>query len=517
MGQSIRLDTPLDWKSARLLAAPRLWQFHLHYHEWLFDLAVDAEPSEQLWAHVRHWMDTFSGCTEQQAGDAWHPYCISRRIPAWLGVWKLRPPPAELQAEIARSIAVQTAYLERRLETDLGGNHLLENARSLIVAGATLRNSAGDRWLDIGAQIVDGELQEQVLPHGEHFERSPMYHSQMTVALEDMRDATQALRPEFSARCGNAVGRMHAFAGAILQPDGKIPLLGDSAFDEAPTPRPPLPLQFADGARRIGDYWTFRSGSDCLLYDAGPVGPDHLPAHAHADLLTIEASFAGQRFVVDSGVHDYEDGAMRRYCRSTAAHNVLEIDGRNQCDVYSRFRMGHRGRPAPLHCGVAGGVSWASSTHNGYRPLGVSGVGRWIGCEAGGAWLIADWAVGSGSHTLVNRLHLHPEIRVTRHDAKTLQLDRDGICRWLTAVGNGDLSLSEGWYCPEFGVRIANRVVEFRTQSALPAALGWVLTTGRPTAVPELILTDAELHIGARNFSADRILRISLRNAELSD
>jgi uncharacterized heparinase superfamily protein len=140
----------------------------------------------------------------------------------------------------------------------------------------------------------------------------------------------------------------------------------------------------AAAARRVGDYWTWRHERDYLLFDAGPVGPDHLPAHAHADLLNIEISIDGRRFVVDSGVFDYEDGPMRRYCRSTAAHNALEIDGASQCDMWSRFRMGHRGWPTSLFTGSEGGFDWTSAAHNAYRRLGAPTVGRWIACRPGG-------------------------------------------------------------------------------------------------------------------------------------
>jgi uncharacterized heparinase superfamily protein len=475
LGKSLGLGIPLDWRSPAIADAPRLWHFRLQYHEWLLDLACDADTEAETWGHVRRWIEVFADCTEQQAGDAWHPYCISRRIPAWLALWAWAPPPQEWQPVVACSLAAQAAFLAAHPETDLGGNHLLENARALVLAGSACRTETGDRWLDLGQRIVISELDEQILPSGEHFERSPMYHCEMTAALEDVRDATRVLRPEFSARCSAVVERMHQFTSAILHPDGEIPLLGDSVLDEAPLPPDGDCMPPAQGARQTGEYWTFRSGDDFLLFDAGPVGPDHLPAHAHADLLTIEVSFEGLRFIVDSGTHDYEDGALREYCRSTAAHNVLELDGENQCDVWSRFRMGRRGRPSPLECGESNDVAWASAGHDAYRHRGVGRVGRWIGCSAGGDWLIADWASGGGMHTLVNRLHLHPEVEVVPESPTTLLLERNGVRRWLTALGRGQLKLMRGWYCPQFGERSTSPVVEFRSSTALDPVLGWQL------------------------------------------
>ena len=64
-----------------------------------------------------------------------------------------------------------------------------------------------------------------------------------------------------------------------------------------------------------------------LVCDAAPIGPDYLPGHAHGDLLSFELSLGGHRVFVDSGVESYEADELRRYCRSTRAHNTVELDG----------------------------------------------------------------------------------------------------------------------------------------------------------------------------------------------
>src|SRR5690606_20342942 len=113
--------------------------------EWLLDFAAAVTPGEEsaagpeIWERVRRWMSVYSGRSEREAGDAWHPYCISRRIPAWLTLWAWQSPPREWRASIVHCFAAQAAFLARRVESDLGGNHLLENARALVLAGAALR------------------------------------------------------------------------------------------------------------------------------------------------------------------------------------------------------------------------------------------------------------------------------------------------------------------------------------------------------------------------------------------
>ena len=444
-------------------------------------------------------------------------------------------------AELAlHSMSAQATFLERHLEWDIGGNHLLENARALLLAGAMLDGPDADRWLRKGADLLRSQLAEQLLPHGEHFERSPMYHARMLEVVLDARDATIDLAEraesgeqgagsreqgagsreqgagrgegtvpffqEFAEFCHQTATRMATFMQAILHPDDGIPLLGDSCFDDCPPPRQLLERAvvleragtgpfFGDKtlsanqrrpenmdlspcvaqAGQAGDYWVYRSGRDLLVFDAGPVGPDHLPAHAHADLLTFEASWNGQRLFVDSGVFNYQDDAMRQYCRSTAAHNVLQIDDQNQCDVWSRFRMGRRGWPGGLAMGQSDGFFWARSWHNAYRRPGVPRVGRDLACRPGGPWFCVDWAHGKGTRRLTQRLHLHPQVRASLVSPEEIELCCGDAVLRLHFLAPGEITIDRAWYCPEFGVKIESPVVRWTAKSPLPAVTGWCL------------------------------------------
>lgn len=490
------LGSPIDWATPRLLTLPRLWRFQFQYMEWLLDIALNVEKtsgetSNPLWKIVLQWIEAHPPHGTPFSVDAWHPFCISRRIPVWLTLLAIFPPAAKQLPLIQESLLQQAETLFRNLETDLGGNHLLENARALAMAGVSFTGRRTEQWLKRSCDILQHELHDQILQHGEHFERSPMYHCQMIEALRDVSLATADCVPEISALCRSACQRMTTFLTAILHPDGAIPLLSDSGFGEAviPHPLPAISNSKEPEGNRVESYWTCRCDEDFLLFDAGPIGADHLPAHAHADLLTIEASLNGRRVLVDSGTFNYEADEMRQYCRSTAAHNVLEIDGQNQCDVWSRFRMGRRGRPSPLVSGTMNQWEWAAAVHDAYAFRGVSQVGRWVGCHVERQWVILDWARGRGRHQLVNRLHLHPGMagKLVDHQFK-LELGADSF--WITALGNGTLRLAAGWYCPEFGIRQRSLVLEWETQCEAPAACGWIIGPEPPPVPPRLILDE---------------------------
>ena len=451
----------IDWKPQ----APRLWRFHLQCHEYLPDLASN-EPSA-AYSLLDSWLNERRHQSPCRDPDAWHPFCISRRLPAWLSLLAQHDLPERLLDRTWKSLADQVVWLSKNCEWDLGGNHLLENLTTLFLA---------ECFLDVvpapNLGFVSGRLQrewrEQVLPSGEHFERAPTYHALMMVcaaqcvAAADFCDSPE--RELFAA----TLSRMNAFAKRIRQPCGTLPLLGDSALDETPS---------LDGLDAWGeslgvavdheipgesDYWIKETDrGDKLVFDVGPLACDHLPAHGHADLTQIVASLGGLEAIVDTGNFDYEPSEIRRHCRSTQAHNVL--DWGEQCDFWSTFRMGRRGRPVAWNDGADGAWSWKSVAHDAYD---VAAGRLVVACET--LWIVVDWldAVDNKA-TVRSRLHWHPQWQLTvLDDGKrvTARHDTTNLRYGLTAI-DCEATIKPGVYCPNFGERHVNQLIELNRSS----------------------------------------------------
>lgn len=484
LGKEWRTPLPIDWPVLERQIPTRLGRFYLHYQEYLLRCTPDTSAAgTAIWELIEAWIEAYASASAQYSADAWHPYVISRRIPVWVRLFSESPPDGVLTEEALSALTAQARWLRKNLEFDLGGNHLLANLRGLAVAGAFFAGSEADEWLQTVGWILRRELRKQVLPHGEHFERAPTYHVDMLVALADIQQAAQAAGANWAEELRPVIAGMADFLGAILHPDGQVPLFGDSTRDLTPSPAAvfqrlgrPLPDLCPPSAvsQVVGDYWIYRERDKFLMFDAAPVGPDYLPAHAHADLLTVEASWAGRRLLVDAGVADYEDSPDRAYCRGTAAHNTLQIDGQNQCDVWYRFRMGRRGWPGKLHAGKTGLFHWAWCTHNAYRHLGVPVVGRLIACAEGGPWVIVDWAEGVGTHSLISRLKLAPEWQIDHADDQGIRL-RQGETELLIAVASRDAAcqLEKARCFSDFGIAEDATACLQEVRESLPRLLSW--------------------------------------------
>lgn len=135
---------------------------------------------------------------------------------------------------------------------------------------------------------------------------------------------------------------------AITFENGRIPLLNDAAYGISPTSRElldyakKLKINFNDTPLKSSGYRKFKFDTYEIVIDGGPIGPDYIPGHGHADITNFELQVNDQPFIVDTGTSTYERNERRRWERSTAAHNTVRVGNREQSETWSAFRVARR-------------------------------------------------------------------------------------------------------------------------------------------------------------------------------
>lgn len=409
LNRRLRLDFPRGWNDPSI---EKLWLYNLHYFAGLL-AAGDGTQQALRRAWIQRWLQD----NPPGHGTGWEPYPLSLRIVNWIK-WLLAGEPAN--PEILHSIAVQVRYLRERLERHLLGNHLFENAKALVFAGSFFGGAEAERWRHQGEEILREQLREQLLADGGHFERSPMYHSLSLEGLLDLCNLDQAFRHANQSQWEEPSRRMFAWLGRMCHPDGGLAFFNDAAFGIAPTL-----AELQDYAHRLNllvppevpnENWLGASGYARLtrdgfvvLADVAPIGPDYLPAHAHADTLSFECSIARRRVLVNAGTSVYGISDERQRQRGTAAHNTLRIDGKDSSEVWAGFRVARRAtpyverfedKPVPL----------LQAWHDGYRRLHGRPLHRRRWTLRDGALEIMDEVLGRKQHEIEVFFHFHPEL-----------------------------------------------------------------------------------------------------------
>jgi uncharacterized heparinase superfamily protein len=448
---------PVDWLQGDV-REQRLWVVTLHYHEWAPALA-DRDPAllERL---LRDWIARCVPEKRESQALAWNAFAIATRIPNWIRVWQRGAIGAEFRREFLASLWRQAAFLAANLEWDLRANHLLRDALGLAFAG---RFFANERWLALAREIALAQAAEQVRPDGLHFELSPMYHAH---ALGDFEELAALLpdAPELEA----VIARMREASAWLAHPDGGIALLNDASL--APRGATALSASAAEGFRAFRDQLVcYRGDPWCLFFDQGEIGAACQPGHAHADSLTLEASYRGARLFVDPGCYAYDRDERRRYDRSTAAHNSVCIDGRDSSEVWHIFRVGRRARPLATAAEFREGELRAAGEHDGYDRLPGRPRHRREVAQSGARLSITDEVRGARSHRVEGGFLLAPGVRASAAAGGFELTTPHGRLR-AALRGSRELALAveARAYHPEFGIEVETQRIVWRCEGALP-------------------------------------------------
>lgn len=476
LGQTRPLGSPPDWAQA---SAPRLWRFHLHYFEWAWALRSDANRHDARESFLELW-SSWRGASAFPRGDAWSPYVASVRAWVFCGVYQPLVAGSRADDEFVADLAMHAAFIATFLERDLGGNHLVKNLKALIGLGVFLGD---DRLVERSIARLAKQLGVQVLDDGGHFERSPSYHCQVLGDLLDVAGLLGAAGHSTVPALRWAVTSMQHWLGEMLLPDGDVPLFNDCTLVgpgrvNALGPRfpPPTPLRILQPS----GYAVARPSRDVhLVADVGPPCPPELPAHAHADCLSFELALAGRRVLVDSGTSTYEPSPTRQHERSTAAHNTVSVDGQDQSEVWSVFRVGRRAEPLVEGSRVEGSVVKLVASHDGYERLPGRPRHRRTFQVSPAELALTDEVLGEGTHKVSLFLHVHPDIVHIEHHgdvvrATPITIEFGGPGKTVVhAPGTGLISA----VAMTFGGRTGATVVERRVYAQLPvqitARLAW--------------------------------------------
>lgn len=217
-----------------------------------------------------------------------------------------------------------------------------------------------------------------------------------------------------------------------------------------------------------------------LFADCGPPGPPDLPAHVHADALSYELAVGGQRVVVDGGMHDYEAGPVRQTLRGTASHNTVEIDGRDQSEVWGTFRVGRRARVRVEMWQSGPEGSRLRASHDGYRRIGARRHERQIDAVPGHGWRVLDTIYGRGNHRTASRIRLRPGLAWRAEAEDWTVMDGAGatVLR-VVPIGAAAPRIQRGLYAERFSVLAEVQVLVLERRGPLPVVFGyWLLLPG---------------------------------------
>lgn len=337
-----------DWNSKwEIKDKTPLWNFNLHYFEYIHSFAaMYIRTGDEAWIMsanriIKSWIRYNP---QNEMGNGWSAYTIALRLTNWLSYYSETKQQAD--KGVVDSIFEQYCFLLNHLEKDILGNHYMEDLKALILCSLYFSDN---EVLNRATNEFIIQCNEQILPDGMHYELSPMYHK---IMLECLLRTAWALREadKKNYKIESFISRMVNVAYSFENGLERIPLFNDSGnnvsksldtlitaakkFDVVP--------KYVTYLENSG-YFIVRTDSYVLIIDAGPIGPEFNPGHGHCDAMSYELYWQGKPVVVNCGTYAYQC-SERNYFRGTSAHNTVMVEGVEQSDCWSNFRVGKRSR-----------------------------------------------------------------------------------------------------------------------------------------------------------------------------
>ena len=425
-----------------------IWELNRHQH--LVTLA-QAGFRDEILAQWTHWQIE----NPYPIGINWASTLeVAFRALSWLWVRHFL---GDFHPDLLPALHLHGWYIERFLSTYFSPNtHLLGEGVALFAIGLMCPQIAdAPRWQARGWKIVLQQAETQVRPDGFHFEQSVYYHVYARDFFQFARDLAARNAVPIPSHFDQTIEKMNQ-ALAILSQAGRPPNFGDDDGGRV-IGSPARPLAHSP-AQLVGGIYSMTSARSQLFIDAGQQGA-FTGGHSHADALSIQLITNGRPVLIDPGTFCYVCPERDRF-RGTAAHNTLQVDGRDQAQPNGPFAWTGMPETTVDHWHTGKAIDVFAGHHNGYHPVIHH---RWVFGLKSKFWLVRDLVTGAGRHRLDIHWHFLDERDIT-----------------ILAPAGHDWSRSiEPWdWSPIYGRKEPACVLRFSTETSLPAEFAVLLAAG---------------------------------------
>jgi heparinase II/III-like protein len=443
-----------------------------------------------------------------------------------------------LRADLVEGIASHASRIERYLSYYFSPNtHLTGEALGLFYAGTLFPLLPGaTRWRREAAQILIREADRQILPDGVYMEQSTCYQcytAEIYLHFTILASRNKIPVPDGVVRC---VERLLDALVALRRPNGSLPQIGDAdggrllpleprpagdasgIFSTAATVlkrgdyawaagglmpdvlwvlgaegvqvfdrlESTLPAQAPSRVLPDGGYAVMRTGwdreADQVILDGGSLGCRFSGGHGHADLLSVEASFRGQPYIVDPGSFRYTaDEGWRGYYRGSAAHSTVEIDAVGQAVAHGPFGWVSRPGAQIIRWTSTPELDVAIAEHHAYGRLQDPVVHRRAVFLVKSRYcVIVDDLAGAAEHRVRLRFQFAPMsvtldpsgwVRAGRGMQKGLLLHAFSTSALKAAIFEGETDPRQGWVASDYGDHQPAPMLVYSVTAPLPVRI----------------------------------------------
>jgi len=462
LNEKIQFNNQIEWNHGKLNHGTRLWKLNLHYHEWLIDVVdLYLRTKEEKYLiyfcdAINDWIKQNPIGTKDYGKDNWNSYCISLRLVAWIKIYSKieQDLSEEFKERFLRSVRMQVDFLVDNLELDILGNHLIKNWKALIWAGYFFDEN---KYLKKAEKIEKNYILTQFTKDGLHEEMSPMYTG---IVLEDLLEVYSLNRKELLRE--QIIKSAEALAPLVNE--NEYLLFNDSVNNNEVSVKDLNILLktivgkglFIEGTFNVSGYVGLKQHDMHLVFDTASAISSPQPGHLICDQLSFELFVKNRKIFTNSGVYEYNNGARRKYARSTESHNTLKIGELNQSEVVGSFRVMRRSKTESnilslkrnriIIKGKVDGFDFKGTYHE--REINYTN----------NTLIIEDYYNSPMQYSASIYFHLHPDITPLKFVSGYKLLYQDVLIAEML-MENLETELTKTDFYPEFGKKLKKHTI----------------------------------------------------------
>lgn len=298
----------------------------------------DRNAWQQNLTNVCQWIKK----NENKKLAIWEPYSASERISHLLNWLSFAPNGliSPKNEQLLCSFIIESAqWVYQHLEYygNNTNNHLLNNARALILAGSSLNWSEAT---SSGVAIVEKMLPQLFQKDGMARERSSHYQ---IIFLNWLLDIYFFLQPHCSQHANFLtwftpyLKRITQASKSLLNQNFQLTcLIGDISPDLSPDASCARLLLYHQSylknitsckATKLDDWFFLRQYQHQVILNYPQQSYPKFPTHGHNDFTSFIWNYNGHAILIDSGRYRYTKDSLSTYHKSASAHNTILIDG----------------------------------------------------------------------------------------------------------------------------------------------------------------------------------------------
>lgn len=387
-------------------------------------------------------------------------------------------------------------------------NHAVKEMAGLGHAAAAWPEFRNAReWAAYSTATLKAEIERQVYPTGVQKELSSHYQRTVLEYVTQYVAFSEAAGVDLPLDFVELVEAMADYLARSMKPDGHVIVNNDADADFVRDKLAVLATQFgredwryiastgAAGRPPAGppsSYYPYagqlvsRSGWDddaaWSYFDAGPWGI----SHQHNDRLHVSLSVGARNLLVDTGRVNYiADNPLRRHIVSSAAHNVILVDGAGQGP-----QEPERQAPAVGAAIVSAEYDFAVATTGDNFPAadGTAIHTRALLYVRGRYWLVVDRIDTDRPRDIQALWHFHPDVTLERTAGGAVRSVDPGVANLrITPLGSAEWSTEivagrtepepQGWYSPVYNTVLPAPTAVMTTRIDGSRIAAWLFTT----------------------------------------